>query len=70
LRNHKWAYIQYDEDAGAGMELFDMENDAKQYNNLAHNPKYAVIVEEMQKTLREKLKELRTNDLGIQYGSK
>tara|TARA_R110000868_G_scaffold2277_1_gene16958 strand:+ start:11745 stop:13211 length:1467 start_codon:yes stop_codon:yes gene_type:complete len=70
LRNHKWAYIQYDEDAGAGMELFDMENDAKQYNNLANNPKYGIIVEEMQKKLREKLNEIRTNDLGIQYSSK
>ena len=69
LRNHKWAYIQYDEDAGAGMELFDMEYDAKQYNNLAHNPAYGVVVQEMQKVLREKLKDIRTNDLGIQYGS-
>ena len=29
------AYIQYDEDAGAGIELFDMENDPKQFTNLA-----------------------------------
>ena len=70
LRNHKWAFIQYDEDAGSGMELFDMEYDSKQYNNLAHNPMYEEIVIEMQETLREKLKEIRTNDLGIQYGSK
>jgi arylsulfatase A-like enzyme len=70
LRNHKWAFIQYDEDAGAGMELFDMEHDVKQYNNLAHNPKYASVVEELQKRLRQKLKEIRTNDLGITYESK
>lgn len=67
IRNHKWAYIQYDEDAGAGMELFDMEHDAKQYNNLAYNPHYAKVVETMKRTLREKLKEVRTNDLDIQY---
>ncbi|RTE53163.1 DUF4976 domain-containing protein [Arenibacter aquaticus] len=67
IRNQKWAYIQYDEDAGAGMELFDMEHDAKQYNNLAYNPHYAKVVETMKRTLQEKLKEVRTNDLDIQY---
>jgi hypothetical protein len=37
---------------------------------LAHNPKYASVVEELQKRLRQKLKEIRTNDLGITYESK
>jgi len=68
VRNHKWAYIQYDEDAGAGMELFDMEYDTKQYNNLAHNPAYDDVVQEMQLKLTEKLKSIRKNDLGIEYG--
>ncbi len=68
VRNHKWAYIQYDEDAGSGMELFDMEHDAKQYNNLAYNPAYEKVVEEMQMKLTEKLKSIRKNDLGIEYG--
>jgi arylsulfatase A-like enzyme len=68
VRNHKWAYIQYNEDAGAGMELFDMEYDAKQYNNLAHNPAYDDVVQEMQLKLTEKLKSIRKNDLGIEYG--
>jgi len=67
LRNHKWAYIQYDEDAGAGMELFDMEYDAKQYNNLAYKPAYGHVVEEMQEKLKEKLEEVRENDLEIIY---
>tara|TARA_R100001369_G_scaffold92225_1_gene136283 strand:- start:7939 stop:9465 length:1527 start_codon:yes stop_codon:yes gene_type:complete len=69
VRSHKWAYIQYDEDAGSGMELFDMEHDAKQYNNLALNPAYGDVVLEMQKILEEKLQEIRTNDLAISYGS-
>lgn len=67
LRSDKWAYIQYDEDAGAGMELFDMEYDPKQYNNLAHNPRYADIVKEFQQKLKLKLKDVRNNDLGINY---
>lgn len=67
LRTEKWAYIQYDEDAKSGMELFDMEYDPKQYNNLAHNPKYEKIVRDFQEKLRIKLKEVRDNDLGIDY---
>ena len=67
LRDHKWAYIQYDEDAGSGMELYDMEYDPKQYNNLAYNPMYANIVKEFQEKLKKKLKEVRNNDLGIKY---
>lgn len=63
------AYIQYDEDAGSGMELFDMENDAKQFNNLAHNPQYQDVVAAFQKRLQKKLKQVRDNDLGITYST-
>src|SRR4029079_14332497 len=35
LREDKWAYIQYNEDASGGIELFDMVKDPKQYTNLA-----------------------------------
>ncbi|SHI56311.1 Arylsulfatase A [Arenibacter nanhaiticus] len=68
IRTKKWAYIQYDEDAGSGMELFDMEYDPKQYNNLAYNPQYDEVMKEMQSRLWAKLKEVRNNDLNIQYG--
>ena len=67
LRTEKWAFIQYDEDAGSGMELFDMDHDPKQYNNLAENPYYKDIVQDLQEKLKEKLKEVRNNDLGITY---
>ena len=49
------------------MELYDMDLDPKQYNNLAQNPHYISIVEQMQGRLRQKLKEVRNNDLGIDY---
>lgn len=68
IRTDKWAYIQYNEDASAGMELFDMEHDPKQYNNLAHNPQYADVLQKMQQRLKDKLAEVRDNDLGISYG--
>lgn len=67
LRTKKWAYIQYDEDAAAGMELFDMEKDPKQYTNLALNPDYQEVVVEFQKKLKDKLLAVRNNDLGKTY---
>ncbi|WP_034041202.1 sulfatase [Wocania ichthyoenteri] len=67
LRHDKWAYIQYNEDASAGIELFDMENDPKQFTNLALKPNYFKIVKRFKKKLAQKLKAVRTNDLGIEY---
>ncbi len=67
LRTDRWAYIQYGEDASLGMELFDMEKDPGQYTNLALLPKYSDKVKSFQKKLNQKLKEVRTNDLGIDY---
>lgn len=63
LREDRWAYIQYREDASAGIELFDVEADPKQYTNLADDPKYANVVTRFQQQLATKLKEIRTNDL-------
>ena len=70
LRTDKWAYIQYGEDAKSGMELYNMEYDAKQYNNLANNPQFQDIVQEFQAKLKSKLEEVRDNDLGIVYNLK
>jgi len=67
VRSHKWAFIQYGEDGSKGMELFDMEYDEKQFNNLALNPRYKHIVKEFRQLLSDKLKNIRTNDLSINY---
>jgi choline-sulfatase len=67
IRTDDYAYIQYDEDAGSGMELFDMKKDPKQFTNLAHNPEYKEVVEDYQAKLKSKLAEIRTNDLQIDY---
>jgi len=67
LRTDEWAYIQYNEDASAGIELFDMVKDPKQYTNLAKDPNYGKIVTSFQKKLRKKLKKVRKNDLGFKY---
>ena len=64
LREDKWAYIQYGEDASKGIELFDMEKDPQQFTNLAANPEYKTVVEGFKAKMSAKMKELRTNDLG------
>ncbi|WP_190810680.1 sulfatase [Flagellimonas sp. S3867] len=68
LRTENRAYIQYGEDASLGIELFDMNNDPQQYTNLAMLPEYSEEVKDFQQKLKQKLKEIRTNDLGIDYG--
>ena len=67
LRSEKWAYIQYDEDAKSGMELYDMEKDPNQFFNLAYNLNYADIVSDFRKKIKKKLESVRNNDLGINY---
>ncbi|MCA9014873.1 MAG: sulfatase [Planctomycetaceae bacterium] len=67
LRDDRWAYIQYKEDASAGAELYDMESDPQQFTNLVGKPEYASTVTSFQNRLAEKLKAIRTNDPGHTY---
>ncbi len=63
LRDDKWAYLQYAEDASRGIELFDVAADPHQNTNLAHKPEYAAVVAAFQAKLADKLSEVRHNDL-------
>ncbi|MCA8989666.1 MAG: sulfatase [Planctomycetaceae bacterium] len=63
LREQKYAYIQYNEDASGGIELFDTEADPQQYTNLASSPEYQPLVERFKTSLSAKLEEVRDNDL-------
>ena len=63
LREHKYAYIQYGEDASAGIELFDTEKDPKQYTNLADSPAHQQVLAHFKSRMVAKLKEVRDNDL-------
>ena len=63
LRDERWAYIQYNEDASGGMELFDMREDPQQFHNLADSPEHQSTVKRMRKALAAKLAEVRDNDL-------
>ncbi|MDO8539529.1 MAG: sulfatase [Opitutaceae bacterium] len=64
LRDDRWAYLQYGEDAAQGIELFDVRADPKQYTNLATKPEFADVVKRMKAQLAAKLNAVRTNDLG------
>ena len=68
LREDKWAYIQYREDASAGIELFDTRKDPKQYTNLAMNAEHQEVVKHFQSKLAAKLEAVRDNDLGTPAG--
>ncbi|MEZ6131549.1 MAG: sulfatase [Planctomycetaceae bacterium] len=65
LREDKWAYIQYGEDAAGGIELFDVEADPKQYTNLALLPEHTALVAEFRQKLAARLVAVRDNDLRI-----
>lgn len=68
LRDNRWSFIQYGEDAKGGIELFDMESDPEQFTNLAADPKHAKTVEGFRARMTGKLQAVRNNDLGIAYG--
>jgi iduronate 2-sulfatase len=64
LREDRWSYIQYGEDAAGGVELFDTANDPKQFHNLANTKDHQAIVERFKIDLKDKLSTIRDNDLG------
>jgi iduronate 2-sulfatase len=67
LRDDRWAYLQYGEDAAQGIELFDVIKDPKQFTNLAAKPEFAPVVNRFKEQLAAKLRAVRQNDLGLNY---
>ncbi|MBI1349234.1 sulfatase-like hydrolase/transferase [bacterium] len=70
LRNDRWAYLQYKEDASGGIELFDMQQDPHQYTNLADEKSSLGIVSGFQRQLAAMLAEHRNCDLAKPSGTK
>lgn len=63
LRDDRWVFIQYGEDARGGMELYDMQNDPLQHTNLARSLDHVSRVEEWKARVSAKLAAIRDNDL-------
>lgn len=57
LRTSKWAYMRYPSRQGSSdnLMLYDMENDPKQFTNLAAKAEYSKILQEMDQRLAERL---------------
>ncbi|WP_165070183.1 sulfatase [Paludisphaera rhizosphaerae] len=63
LREDRWAYIQYGEDARDGVELYDMEADPGQHRNLAVEPGRREQLEAFRQKVADRLREVRACDL-------
>lgn len=63
MREDRYSYIQYEEDASSGIELFDMHVDPKQNTNLADSPEHQTTVDRFKRQMMKKLQEVRDNDL-------
>ena len=59
LRTEKWALLDY----GKNGELYDMEKDPKQYDNLFDDPDHADTLASLKENLKVKLSEIADNDL-------
>ena len=63
LRDQQYAFIQYGENAQNGIELYDINKDPGQYQNLAKSDRYQQVVSEYKIKMEKKLSEVRDNDL-------
>jgi iduronate 2-sulfatase len=63
LRDDRWVFIQYGEDAEGGIELYDTQSDPQQFTNLAALPEHAATVETWKAKIAAKLAAVRANDL-------
>jgi hypothetical protein len=61
LRTEKWALLDY----GKKGELYDMENDPKQYDNLFDKSEYADTLAGLKAKLKAKLFEIGKNDINL-----
>jgi uncharacterized sulfatase len=52
VRTERWRYTEWD-GGKAGAELYDHDNDPREWKNLAHDPKHADVVAELKKLIEK-----------------
>ena len=62
IRKNKWKYIYYE---GFEPELFDLENDPEEINNLSKDPKFFNILNELNRDLQNICDPKETNELAF-----
>jgi hypothetical protein len=53
VKNENWRYVEW-ADAKMGVELYNQKNDPIEYKNLATDPAYKSVLEEMKKIMHKK----------------
>ena len=53
VKNENWRYVEWD-DAKMGVELYNQKNDPIEYKNLAIDPAYKSVLDEMKKLMHKK----------------
>ena len=51
VRTERWRYTEWD-DGEKGVELYDHDKDRREFTNLAADPKYAKVVDELKQLLQ------------------
>ena len=54
ISTERWRYIEWDE-GRLGTELYGHENDPNEWRNLANDPKFADVVKEMKRLMKERM---------------
>lgn len=62
VRTERWKYIHYFEDPEE-FELFDLQSDPQEMNNLVNDPEYKDIIEQLKTRMTDLRKELKDPDL-------
>jgi arylsulfatase A-like enzyme len=62
VRTERWKYIHYFEDPEE-FELFDLQSDPHEMNNLINDPAYKDIIEQLKSRVTDLRKELKDPDL-------
>jgi iduronate 2-sulfatase len=62
VRTEQWRYTEWDH-GKRGVELYDEQNDPREFKNLASDPKFAPVVAEMRQHLEKTFPKVLDDDV-------